>query len=408
MPGPGWYWIGEEETREVLDVMKSGHLVRYGKLDDPRFKQKTRLFEQEFAAHCGAKHALATATGSTALVAAMKALRLKPGDEVIVPAYGFVATYSAAVFMGVVPVLAEIGDDLNIDPEDIQRRITPRTRAIVPIHMLGNPCNVDPILAVAEKHGLFVLEDVCQATGATYRGRKLGTFGHLGVFSLNAFKVITTGDGGLIITDSDELYDRAFSAHDQGYHPFEGGKRPAEHNALGLKLCMTELTAAVGRAQLRKLDLILGTLRQKKARLKAAIGPVPGARFRTLHSPEGECATLCTVIFDRADRAARVAEILGTRTVDNTGWHVYDKMDHFDRYLKDQGRPHGRGAFPRTDDILSRSINLSVGVVDAGLGAGFGICIDSTDDEIQQAADEFQRACRLAASDRSQDQNHAC
>ena len=135
---------------------------------------------------------------------------MKPGDEVIVPAFGFVATYSAAVFVGVVPVLAEIGDDLNIDPEDIEQRITPRTKAIVPIHMLGNPCNMEAILAVAEKHGLLVLEDVCQATGATYGGRKLGTFGQLGVFSLNAFKVITTGDGGMMITDSDELYDRAF------------------------------------------------------------------------------------------------------------------------------------------------------------------------------------------------------
>ena len=398
MPGPGWYWIGEEERREVLDVMESGHLVRYGRLEDPRFKQKVRLFENEFAAHCGAKHALATATGSLALVAAMQALGLRPGDEVIVPAFGFVATYSSAAFLGIIPVLAEIGDDLNIDPEDIERRITQKTKAIVPIHMLGNPCDMEAVLTVAEKHGLPVLEDVCQATGATYRGHKLGTFGQIGVFSLNAFKVITTGDGGMIITDSDELYDKAFSGHDQGYHPFEGGKRPAQHNTLGLKLCMTELTAAVGRAQLRKLDDILDTLRRKKAKLKDAMGRIPHAQFRTVNSPQGECATLCTVIFDRADRAARVAEILGTRTVDDTGWHVYDKMDHFGDYLKQQGRkPCSRGSFPRTDDLLGRSINLSVGVVDAGLGAGFGIDINSSDEEIQQTANRFQQACSQAS-----------
>lgn len=393
MPGPGWYWIGEEEKQEVLEVISSGHLVRYGKLDDPKFQQKTRLFEQEFAAYCGAKHALATATGSLALVAAMKALGLRPGDEVIVPAYGFIATYSAAIFLGVVPVLAEIGDDLNLDPADIERRLTTKTRAIIPVHMLGNACHLEPILAVAKKHGLLVLEDVCQATGGSYRGQKLGTFGQMGVFSLNAFKVITTGDGGMVLTNSDELYDRAFSTHDQGYHPLGGGKGPGPRNELGLKLCMTELTAAVGRAQLRKLDRLLGTLRAKKAKLKEAIGSIPGMRFRTLPSPEGDCATLCTVIFDRAAEAARVAEALGTRTVDNTGWHVYDKMDHLDRYLQEQGRPHGRGTFPQTDDLLSRAINLSVGVVDAGLGAGFGINVDSTDAEIQQAADRFRAAC---------------
>jgi dTDP-4-amino-4,6-dideoxygalactose transaminase len=393
MPGPGWFWIGEEETREVLDVMQSGHLVRYGKLDDPKFKQKVRLLEKEFAEHCGSRFALATASGATALVAAMKALDLRPGDEIIVPAFGFIATYSAAVFLGVVPALAEIGDDLNLDPDDIERRITPRTKAIVPIHMLGNPCNMDAIMAVAKRRGLLVLEDVCQATGATYHGRKLGTFGQMGIFSLNAFKVITTGDGGMIVTDSPELYDRAFSVHDQGYHPFEGGKRPAEHNILGLKLCMTELTAAVGRAQLRKLDLILNTLREKKAKLKQAIGQLPGVRCRTLQSPEGECATLCTFIFDDAARAARVAAAIGSKTIDNTGWHVYDKMDHLTRYLKEQGRPHGRGAFPKTDDLLSRSINLSVGVVDAGLGAGFGIYIDSTDEEIQRVGGQFRNAC---------------
>ena len=399
MPGPGWYWIGEEEKREVLDVMESGHLVRYGKLDDPSFKQKVRLFEKEFAQHCGARHALATATGSTALVAAMKAMGLQPGDEVIVPAFGFIATYSSAAFLGLVPVLSEIGDDLNIDPEDIEHRITPKTKAIVPIHMLGNPCNMEAVMAVAEKHGLSVLEDVCQSTGATYRGQKLGTFGQMGVFSFNAFKIITTGDGGMVITNTDELYERAFCEHDQGYHPFEGGKRPAEHNTLGLKYCMTELTAAVGRAQLRKLDDILDTLRRKKTKLKDAIGQVPDAKFRTLNSPEGECATLCTVIFDRAEKAARVAEILGSRTVDNTSWHVYDKMDHFNHYLQQQGRqPHARGSFPKTDDILARSINLSVGVVDAGLGAGFGICINSSDEEIQQAADRFQKACTGASS----------
>ncbi len=393
MPGPGSYWIGEEEKREVAEVLESGHFVRYGMLDDPKFKQKTLQFEKAFARLCDVKHALATATGSTALASAMRALGLKPGDEVILPAYGFIADYSAAILLGVVPVIAEIGDDLNIDPQDLEARITPKTKAIVPIHMLGNPCNMDAIMDIADRHGLPVLEDVCQATGGSYNGRMLGSIGTLGVFSLNVFKVITTGDGGVVTTNDTELYDRAFAAHDQGYHPFEGRKQPAEQNILGMKFCMTEMTAAVGLAQLRKLDKILATLRRKKAKLKEAVGQVPGAKYRTVHDQEGECATLCTVIFDKAEDAARVAKIFDTPTVDNTGWHVYSNMDHLCRHLKSLGRPHGKGAYPKTDDILSRSINLSVGVVDRGLGAAFGINIDSTEEEIEHVAKTFRQAC---------------
>jgi 8-amino-3,8-dideoxy-alpha-D-manno-octulosonate transaminase len=149
----------------------------------------------------------------------------------------------------------------------------------------------------------------------------------------------------------------------------------------------------VALAQLRKLDAIVATLRAKKARLKERITGIPGVRFRRLPDPAGECATLLTVLFDDAARAARVASALGTTTVDHSGWHVYANMEHLDRYLEERGLPHGRGAYPRTDDILSRAINLSVGVVDAGLGAGFGIHIDSSDEEIRKAAAAFRKAC---------------
>ena len=393
MPGPGSYWIGEEEKQEVADVLESGHFVRYGMLDDPKFKQKTLQFEKAFAQRCNVKHALATATGSTALASAMIALGLKPGDEIILPAYGFVADHSVASLLGIVPVIAEIGEDLNIDPEDIEARITLKTKAIVPIHMLGNPCNMDAILDIANRHGLPVLEDVCQATGGSYHGQPLGSLGALSVFSLNVFKVITTGDGGVVATNDGNLYDRAFAAHDQGYHPFEGRKMAADENILGMKFCMTEMTAAVGLAQLRKLNDILATLREKKAKLKNAIGQIPGTKYRTIHDPTGECATLCTIIFDKAEEASRVAQVLDTPTVEDTGWHVYSRMDHLCRHLKSLGLPHRKGDYPRTDDILSRSINLSVGVVDRGLGAAFGINIDSTDEEIEQVAKKFRQAC---------------
>jgi 8-amino-3,8-dideoxy-alpha-D-manno-octulosonate transaminase len=160
-----------------------------------------------------------------------------------------------------------------------------------------------------------------------------------------------------------------------------------------LNFRINELTGAVALAQLRKIDKITSTLRSKKAKLKAAIGEVEGMRYRKLGDAAGECGTLCTVIFASAARAAAVARSLNTTTVDHSGWHVYANMEHVNRYLAAQGQPHGKGAYPRTDDILSRSINLSVGVVDAGLGSAFGIDIDSTDEEIEAVAARFRRAC---------------
>lgn len=393
MPGPGSYWIGEEERLEVLDVLASGHLSRYGELDDPKFKRKVYNFEHEFAQYCGVKHALAVSSGTGAIMIAALALGLEPGDEVIVPAYTFVASYSALIFLGLAPVLAEIDESLTIDPQDIRRRITPRTKAIMPVHMLGNPCDMDAIMAVAREHGLIVLEDACQAAGGVYRGRKLGTIGRMGAFSLNVFKTITAGDGGVLITDEPELYERSFGVHDQGHKPLRAGLEVGHRSILGLNFRVNELVGALALAQLRKIDRITSTLRAKKQKLKTGIASVRGFKFRTIHDTEGECGTLCTVIFDDAGKAAEVAKALGTTTVDQSGWHVYANMEHVNRHLKAIGRPHGPGAYPRTDGILRRAINLSVGVVDRGLGSAFGININSTDEEIGQVVEEFRRAC---------------
>jgi len=238
-----------------------------------------------------------------------------------------------------------------------------------------------------------VIEDACQAAGASYRGRRVGSLGRIGAFSLNVFKTITAGDGGAVVTDDTELYHRAFAIHDQGHLPLRTGVEVGTRSILGLNFRMNELTGAVALAQLRKLDAILATLRAKKARFKRLIGGIPGVRFRKLPDPDGECATLCTVIFNDAARAAAVAQRLGTTTVERSGWHVYANMEHVGRWLAEHGRPSGKGAYPRTDDLLSRAINLSVGVVDAGLGAAFGVHIRSTDEEIEAAARRFRAAC---------------
>ena len=394
MSGPGAYLFGKEEVEAVMEVMNGGYLFRYGNDNDPKFLHKVATLEKTFAQYNRANYALATSSGTSSLLVSLIALGLKPGDEVIVPAYTFVATYSACIFAGLVPVLAEIDESLSLDPNDIEKRITPRTKAILPVHMLGNPCNMDEIMKIARKHNLLVLEDSCQATGASYKGRKVGTIGDMGVFSLNVFKTINSGDGGLVVTNDQALYERAFGVHDQGHKPSRLGVEVGTRNVLGLNFRINEITAAVALAQLSKLEKIVSTLRAKKSKLKTLISQAKGFKFRVLNDPEGDAATLCTVIFETRELAVRISSALGSKTIDQSGWHVYANMEHVLKHLKEVGQPHTKGSYPRTDDILSRSMNISIGVVDGGLGAGWGININSSDEEIEAAAKQFIEACK--------------
>ncbi len=393
MPGPGLDIMGWEELEQVMEVMRSGHFFRYGDLDDPNYTHKVYTFEQELARRCDVKHALAVTSGSAALICALKAIDLQPGDEVIVPAYTFIATYSSIIFCGGIPVLAEIDESLNIDPADVEKRITPKTRVIMPVHMLGNGCDLDAIMAIAGRHNLTVIEDACQAFGGSYKGKALGSIGAMGAYSLNIFKTITSGEGGAIITDDTDLYTRAFAVHDQGHLPNRTGVEIGARSILGMNFRVNELTGAVALAQLRKLDGIIRDLRAKKSKLKSLISDIPGVTFRKLPDPDGDCATICTAIFDDAGKALAVANKLESITVDRSGWHVYANMEHFNNWLRDKGLSYGKGAYPKTDDILSRAINLSIGIVDAGLGAAFGIDIHSGDEEIERIAEQFRNAC---------------
>jgi len=394
MPGPGAYWFGEEETNAVMEVIQSGYLFRYGNENDPKFLHKVSTLEKKFAQYCGTKYALATSSGTSSILVSLIALGLKPGDEVVVPAYTFVATYSACIFAGLVPVLADIDESLSLDPADIEHRITSRTKAIMPVHMLGNSCDMDRIMSIARKHNLLVLEDCCQAAGASYKGKKVGTIGNVGAFSLNLFKTINSGDGGLVSTNDKSLYETAFGVHDQGHKPSRLGVEVGARSVLGLNFRINELTAAVALAQLAKLDKIVATLREKRKKLKNLISGARGFKFRILNDPDGDCATLCTVIFDTKEIAVKVTKALGSKTVDQSGWHVYANMEHVLRHLEEVGQPHTKGSYPKTDDILSRAMNISIGVVDGGLGAGWGININSTDAEIEAAAKQFIEACK--------------
>ncbi len=396
MPGPGSYLVGAEEKKHVAEVMETGYLSRYGSENDPRFLRKVVTLEKQFAARSNCRYALAVNGGTGAIMASLVALGVGPGVEVLVPGYTFVASISAVLAVGGVPILTEVDESLTMDPKDLEKKITGQTRVIMPVHMLGNPSAMDAIMAVARKHKLLVLEDCCQAVGARYHGKPIGTMGHIGAFSLNINKTITCGDGGMVITNDEKLYERAFGFHDQGHKPLRMGLEMGKRSILGINLRMNELTGAFALGQLEKLDRILEMLKDKKTKFKKALADaqIPGMSFRTLNDPD-ECATLLTVIFDDAKEAQRIAKDLGTKTVSESGWHVYNHMEQILAVVDEKGKKRYHShMLPRTDDILGRSIALSVGVVDPGLGAGFGINILASDDQIGRAAEKLIRAAR--------------
>ena len=197
MPGPGAYLIGEEELNEVLDVLKSKHISRYGSDDDASFRQKVHSLEREFAAAMNAQFSVAVNSGTSALMSSLVSLGVGRGDEVLVPGYTFIASISSIIAIGGTPVLVEVDKSLTMDPADMEKKITKKTKAVMPVHMLGNPSDMKAISDIAGKHNLFIVEDCCQALGGTYQGKSLGTFGDIGAYSLNVYKVINAGDAGL-------------------------------------------------------------------------------------------------------------------------------------------------------------------------------------------------------------------
>jgi len=408
MAGPGFYMIGEEEKKALMEVVETGYLFRYGDESDPNFLAKVWQFEKQAAKYLGIPYTVAVNSGTSALWVALGALGIGPGDEVIVPGYTFIASITSIVFARAVPVLAEIDKSLTLDPGDVEKRITPRTRAVMLVHMLGNPGRIDEIKKITDRHNLFLIEDCAQAFGATYRGKYVGNYGDIGTYSFNIFKTITAGDGGMIATHDENRYRRAFAIHDQGHLPLRQGVERGARTVMGLDFRMTELAAAVLLAQLSKAEGIKTRLRDLKKRFKEGIQDIRGLSFRDLPDPDGELSTLLTVFFPDAETARKAGDVLGCGVVADSGWHVYNNMEHVlgrktvdgtgcpytcPHYTEKGGEAeYGKGMLPNTDSILSRAINISIGVSDAGLGSGFGITIQSNEVEIDRKIEEFRKA----------------
>jgi dTDP-4-amino-4,6-dideoxygalactose transaminase len=413
MPGPGMELIGEEEIQEVLDVLRGGYLFRYGislgSEVDPRFKGKVYEVEKQVADYCGRRYAVAVNSGTSALLTAVCGLGIGPGDEVIVPGYTFIASLSSIIFARAVPVLAEIDRSFNLDPDDVRAKITPRTKAIMAVHMMGNPARLNELKAIADQHGLLLIEDAAQAFGATYHGRPVGSIGHAGAFSFNVYKTITSGDGGMVVTDDEEVYKRCFAFHDQGHSPLRSGVEIGKRPFIGLDFRFTELQAAVLLAQLRKLPRIVSHLRTNKRRYKELLADLPGLEFRELPDPEGDLATMLTVILPSEEIARAIANELGTKVAADAGWHVYNNMEQIleqrtitpvncpftcSPYVERGGAMrYYKGMLPQTDGLLARSLNISIGVSDPGLSSAFGVTMKDGLDVVEERAKRF---CEVA------------
>lgn len=260
-------WLSENVRRYVLDCVDSGWISSLG--------EYVGRFERDFAAFCEARRAVATSNGTTALHLALVALGIGAGDEVLVPDLTFVATANAVRYTGATPVLVDADPvTWTLDPADARRKVTPRTRAIVPVHIYGHPVDLDPLLELARAHDLRVVEDAAEAHGARYRGRRVGALGHAGVFSFYGNKIITTGEGGMVVTNDPALAERAAFLRDHAMDP----KRRYYHPEIGFNYRMTNLQAAIGCAQLEQVESILVRRKTIAAAYEAGLSGVPGLR----------------------------------------------------------------------------------------------------------------------------------
>ncbi|MEK7405233.1 MAG: DegT/DnrJ/EryC1/StrS family aminotransferase [Acidobacteriota bacterium] len=373
---PGTQFYDEQEYREVSDVLESRTLFRwYG----PKTPRKVAQFEEEFARFMGAKYALAVTSGTAALHCALTALDVGPGDEVILPAWTWYSCYNAVLLTGALPVFAEVDESFNIDPNDIDKKITPRTKAIMVVHLYGCPADMDGILAVARKHKVRILEDAAQSVGAQYRGRRLGSIGDIGIYSFQISKTITAGEGGAVVTNDPLLFERATRFHDLGI------LRPGHETALGkagmaffvgTNYRMNEMTGGVMRAQLRKLETLIGLCRRNLRSVKEQAGNLAGLKLRRSPDPDGEIGLVVYPILKTKEQRDKYVQALRAENIAASappGSPFLPAVPYIEKKIaphaawpsfnspRGQAMRYGVECCPRTLDLRNRAVYIPIG-----------------------------------------------
>lgn len=380
--------IGEEEQAEVRAVLEGRSLQRFSGMTPP---SRVSAFERELCRRLGCRYAVAVTSGTAAIETALIALGIGPGDEVIMPALNFISSPEAVLRLGAIPVYAEADTGFGLEPDDIVARITPRTRALMPVHIHGAACRIDALVAIARRHGLRLLENGAWSCGARFHGQAVGTFGDAGMHSLHSVKVISAGEGGVVITNDPLVYERAARYHDHGNFrlpsipqsmatPDEGTPLPLTIEPfLGAAFRMPELCGAVALAQVRKLDEVLRRTQRAQRSILAGLRllvegqPSPPFALRSVPDPEGDCGIAVGVILPTADQARAyqaalraegisIGLVYGGKPVYATpvlrelrpGWTNGAPL------LRDAGQSYAGSLCPRTEDLLARSLMLSV------------------------------------------------
>ncbi len=383
---PGSYFIGEEEIENVTKVLLARSPYRYYGHDLQHFADKVEDFYRK---RLGRKYATLVNSGTGALSVAMAAADVGPGDEVLMPGYFWVACVSAVVRAGGIPRLVEIDDTFTMDPDDLERKISPRTKAVLLVHMSGACGDVERIVEICRKHSVLLIEDTAQANGASFRGKPLGSFGDMAIYSFQYNKNVTAGEGGLVVCDKDELGNRVFAYHDVGYARNAAGRVDPHGPVQSWGQCvhMSELSAALLYAQVQKLDLITGTMRARNQRLYAGLSKIPGAKPRRIIDPAGDSGPFVIMTWPSGEICAKMVELtraagvrpgpdgIGNIRMTDWGMHIYyhnislvekhgvnsagrpwsDPLNEWDRDIS-----YAKGALPRMDDLIERSNLITV------------------------------------------------
>ena len=375
---PGYEFFGKEERKHVNDVLETGILMRYG-FDGPRKGiWKAKELEEAICQTFGCKHVQLVSSGTAALTTAMSALGIGYGDEVILPSFTFVASFEAVLSVGAVPVFVDVDDTLTLSPDAVKKAITPKTKCIMPVHMCGSMADMDALQKICKEHKLILLEDACQSIGATYKGKKLGTIGDAGTFSFDFVKTITCAEGGAVMTNREDVYISSDGYSDHG-HNHKGIDRGADlHPFIGYNFRISELHAAVGIAQKKKLNNFLAIQKKNHTTLKNALASIPEITFRRIPDEDGDSCTFLSWFLPTEDAArAVVAEfkaqniLAGNFYWYDNNWHYVRKWDHLKNAvtlnslhpdLKAAVIHHSTKNFAASDAILGRCISTAIGL----------------------------------------------
>ncbi|MBS1776259.1 MAG: DegT/DnrJ/EryC1/StrS family aminotransferase [Bacteroidetes bacterium] len=391
---PGTELFGAEERKEVNDVLETGILFRYGHDAQRKGHWKAKEFETEVKKITGAKYAHAVSSGSTAVATALAASGIGVGDEVIVPPFTFIATIEAVLFVGALPVFAEIDETLCLSAAGIEKAITPKTKGICLVHMCGGMADMDAIMAVVKKHNLILVEDAGQAFGSSYKGTSTGLFGKAGSYSFDFFKIATAGEGGVFVTNDEATYNAADYYSDHG-HSHVGAKRGMEeHPILGFNYRIGELNAAVGVAQTRKVPHIREINRKYKKMLTEILSKTQGIGFARIADPEGDSATFLNLLLPNPETAQAVVDafneagIAGFDYWFKNMYHFINQWDHIREMrtasklaIEVLGAPqdYQNISLPQSQEVIGRLIS-------------FGIRCTWTEEQVKELAEKIS-AC---------------